>query len=110
MGEGKGRIYHHTGPVNTMYGLREGLAMVAEEGLENCWRRHRLAADTLQAGLSEMGLEMFVPDPKARLPTVNTIKVPKGVDWAAISGYCMKKIFVTWLRFLAGWAPPLERC
>jgi hypothetical protein len=42
------RIYHHTGPVNTMYGLREGLAMVAEEGLENCWRRHRLAADTLQ--------------------------------------------------------------
>ena len=49
-----------------MYGLREGLAMVAEEGLENCWRRHRLAADTLQAGLAELGLEMFVPDPKAR--------------------------------------------
>ena len=64
--EGKGRIYHHTGPVNTMYGLREGLAMVAEEGLENCWRRHRLAADTLQAGLADLGLEMFVPDPKAR--------------------------------------------
>merc|ERR1719348_2508938 len=37
----KGRIYHHTGPVNAMYGLREGLAMVAEEGLENVWRRHR---------------------------------------------------------------------
>ena len=64
--EGKGRIYHHTGPVNTMYGLREGLAVVAEEGLENCWRRHRHAADTLQAGLAELGLEMFVPDPKAR--------------------------------------------
>ena len=39
---------------------------VAEEGLENCWRRHRLAADTLQAGLADLGLEMFVPDPKAR--------------------------------------------
>ena len=49
-----------------MYGLREGLAVVAEEGLENCWRRHRHAADTLQAGLAELGLEMFVPDPKAR--------------------------------------------
>ena len=36
-----GRIYHHTGPVNAMYALREGLAIVAEEGLENCWRRHR---------------------------------------------------------------------
>merc|ERR1711981_1406264 len=60
--EGKSRIYHHTGPVNTMYGLREGLAMVAEEGLENCWRRHRLAADTLQSGLAELGLEMFGRD------------------------------------------------
>merc|ERR1719348_2256597 len=41
----KGRIYHHTGPVNSMYGLREGLALVAEEGLENVWRRHRVCAD-----------------------------------------------------------------
>ena len=109
--EGKGRIYHHTGPVNTMYGLREGLAMVAEEGLENCWRRHRLAADTLQAGLAELGLEMFVPDPKARyvvpnhpfplptlfhprLPTVNTIKIPEGIDFMAVCGHAMKNNLV----------------
>jgi len=92
--EGKGRIYHHTGPVNTMYGLREGLAMVAEEGLENCWRRHRLAADTLQAGIAELGLEMFVPDPKARLPTVNTIKIPEGIDAVAVCGHCMKNQLV----------------
>ena len=67
-----------------MYGLREGLAMVAEEGLENCWRRHRLAADTLQAGLAELGLEMFVPDPKARyvsplFPPSNTVP-PQAAD------------------------------
>jgi len=90
----KGRVYHHTGPVNSMYGLREGLAMVAEEGLENVWRRHRLCADHLQTGLREMGLEMFVPDPKARLPTVNTIKIPDGVNWQAVTGYCMKNHLV----------------
>lgn len=86
----KGRVYHHTGPVNSMYALREGLAIIAEEGLENCWRRHRLCADRLQDGLKEMGLEMFVPDAAARLPTVNTIKVPAGVDWKAVTDYCMK--------------------
>jgi len=90
----KGRVYHHTGPVNSMYGLREGLALVAEEGLENVWRRHRLCADHLQTGLREMGLEMFVPDPKARLPTVNTIKIPDGINWQAVTGYCMKNHLV----------------
>jgi len=92
--EGKGRIYHHTGPVNTMYGLREGLALVAEEGLENCWRRHRLAADHLQTGVRELGLEMFVEDPKSRLPTVNTIKVPEGIDFMAVCQHAMKNHLV----------------
>lgn len=87
---GKGRVYHHTGPVNTMYGLREGLAILSEEGLENCWRRHRLCADLLQEGVQKLGLEMFVSDPSARLPTVNTIKVPEGLDWKAVTEYCMK--------------------
>jgi alanine-glyoxylate transaminase/serine-glyoxylate transaminase/serine-pyruvate transaminase len=68
--------------------------MVAEEGLENCWRRHRLAADTLQSGLAELGLEMFVPDPKARLPTVNTIKIPEGIDFMAVCGHAMKNNLV----------------
>jgi len=90
----KGRVYHHTGPVNSMYGLREGLAIVAEEGLENCWRRHRVCADRLHEGIKDLGLEMFVEDPAARLPTVNTIKVPAGVDWKAVNDYCMKNNLV----------------
>lgn len=91
---GKGRVYHHTGPVNSMYALREGLALVAEEGLENCWIRHRLCAERLHTGLRDLGLELFVEDPAARLPTVTTIKVPAGVDWTAVSGYCMKNHLV----------------
>jgi alanine-glyoxylate transaminase/serine-glyoxylate transaminase/serine-pyruvate transaminase len=91
---GKGRVYHHTGPVNSMYALREGLAILAEEGLENCWRRHRVCADRLHEGLDQLGLQLFVTNPAARLPTVNTIKVPEGVDWKAVSDYCMQKHLV----------------
>lgn len=90
----RGRIYHHTGPVNAMYGLREGMAMVAEEGLENCWRRHRLCADRLHEGIEELGLEFFVSDPAKRLPTVTTIKVPEGVNFKAVTDYCMKNDLV----------------
>jgi len=91
---GKGRIYHHTGPVNAMYALREGLAIVSEEGLENCWRRHRMCANLLWEGLEELGLELFVEDVNKRLPTVTTIKVPEGISWSEVSGFCMKNDLV----------------
>jgi len=90
----KGRVYHHTGPVNAMYALREGLAAVSQEGLENCWRRHKLCADQLHSGLAQLGLELFVQDPNYRLPTVTTIKVPDGVNWQAVAGHCMKNHLV----------------
>ena len=48
--EGQGRMYHHTGPINLIYGLREGLAMIAEEGLEACNERHRQAGEQLHEG------------------------------------------------------------
>ncbi len=54
--EGQGRVYHHTGPVNQIYALREGLAMLAEEGLEQCWARHRRCAERLHKGWWQIGL------------------------------------------------------
>ena len=48
--EDKGHVYQHTGPINLMYGLREGLAILAEEGLEACWERHRMCAEKLHQG------------------------------------------------------------
>jgi len=89
--EGKGRVYHHTGPINLMYALREGLAILAEEGLEACWERHRMCAEKLHQGLKEIGLECFIAAPGARTPTVTTIKVPEGVDWKAVTVYAMEK-------------------
>eukprot|EP00887_Chlorella_sp_A99_P003976 scaffold11.g3976.t1 len=78
------RSYHHTGMVSMWYAMREALAIVAEEGLDNMWARHLACHKQLWEGLTALGLEPFVEKPEDRLVTVNTIKVPEGVDWAAL--------------------------
>ncbi|CAL1593225.1 unnamed protein product [Knipowitschia caucasica] len=84
------RVYHHTGPITAFYSLREGLAVLAEEGLENSWKRHESAAEYFHSGLESMGLKLFVKEKKARLPTVTTIVAPHGYDWKEITAYIMK--------------------
>ncbi|KAG1673233.1 hypothetical protein FOA52_013113 [Chlamydomonas sp. UWO 241] len=78
------RSYHHTGMVSMWYAMRESLALVSEEGLENMWARHTEMHHRLWAGLRSLGLEPFVKKDEDRLITVNTIKVPDGIDWAAV--------------------------
>jgi alanine-glyoxylate transaminase/serine-glyoxylate transaminase/serine-pyruvate transaminase len=82
-GQGGGRTYHHTAPVNAMYGLHEALLMVKEEGLEQSWEKHRTTHASLYENLSGLGLE-FVVDASYRLPQLNLVKVPEGVDEAAV--------------------------
>ena len=82
-GQGGGRTYHHTAPVNAMYGLHEALLMVKEEGLEQSWEKHRTMHASLYENLSGLGLE-FVVDASYRLPQLNLVKVPEGVDEAAV--------------------------
>jgi alanine-glyoxylate transaminase / serine-glyoxylate transaminase / serine-pyruvate transaminase len=81
-GEG-GRTYHHTAPVNALYGLYESLVMIEDEGLEVSWARHRLMHEALVAGLEAMGLEMHVA-PAYRLPQLNTVKIPEWADDKAV--------------------------
>eukprot|EP00897_Mesotaenium_endlicherianum_P010655 jgi/Mesen1/9618/ME000659S08981 len=85
------RKYHHTGMVSNTYALREALAMLAEEGVEEAWKRHNDAARQLWAGLHELGLELYVKEPSARLPTVTTVCVPAGVKWDAVTAYLLRK-------------------
>ena len=82
-GKGARRAYHHTAPVNAMYALHESLRMVHEEGLENAWERHRHNHEALKAGLEAMGLS-FVVDEAHRLPQLNAVSIPEGVDDAAV--------------------------
>lgn len=76
---GAERKYHHTAPVNMIYGLREALRIIAEEGLEARFARHRLNHRALVAGLEAMGLSMLVPEAE-RLPMLNSVRIPEGAD------------------------------
>jgi alanine-glyoxylate transaminase/serine-glyoxylate transaminase/serine-pyruvate transaminase len=78
---GGGRVYHHTAPINMTYALREALAIVVEEGLENRIERHRVAHLRLRAGLEKLGLTYV---PTHSLYTLNCIYVPDGKDEAAL--------------------------
>ena len=77
------RAYHHTAPINALYGLHEALVMLQEEELENAWERHQRNHLALRAGLEAMGLDFVVPEDE-RLPQLNAIAVPQGVDEAAV--------------------------
>jgi len=77
---GKERTYHHTPPISLIYGLREALRLVLEEGLEARWERHLHNQQALVAGLEAMGLDLFVANPAERLVTVTAVKIPSGVD------------------------------
>lgn len=84
------RRYHHTGPITSIYGIREGLARLVEEGLESSWKNHKKCVELLYEGVQNLGLELFVQDPAVRLPCVTAVKVPPGVNWKDVSDYCMK--------------------
>lgn len=80
---GSKRAYHHTAPVNAIYGLHESLLMLKEEGLENAWARHRRSHEALLSGLAGLGLEPRVKT-ACRLPQLNVVTVPGGVDDASV--------------------------
>ncbi len=82
-GGGAKRAYHHTAPVNALYSLHEALLMLQEEGLENAWARHRHHHLALRAGLEALGIR-FVVDEPYRLPQLNAVHVPEGVDDALV--------------------------
>lgn len=82
-GKGAKRAYHHTAPINALYGLHESLVMLQEEGIENAWARHQRNHAALRDGLEAMGLS-FVVEPEHRLPQLNAVRVPEGVDEAAV--------------------------
>jgi alanine-glyoxylate transaminase/serine-glyoxylate transaminase/serine-pyruvate transaminase len=87
---GSDRVYHHTAPVNMNFGMREALRLLAEEGLEAAWARHRSNAERLWAGLERLGLELHVSEP-LRLATLTTVRIPEGVDGKAFSRHLLDR-------------------
>ncbi|MCU8069201.1 pyridoxal-phosphate-dependent aminotransferase family protein [Shewanella sp. SM32] len=83
------RSYHHTAPVNALYALHESLRMLAAEGLENAWQRHHDMHLVLRAGLEKLGLNFVVAE-DSRLPQLNAVYIPAGVDDAAVRARLLK--------------------
>lgn len=82
-GEGQKRAYHHTAPINAIYALHEALLILQEEGLEAAWARHAKMHEALKAGLEALGLAFVVPEAE-RLPQLNAVRIPEGVDDARV--------------------------
>ena len=76
---GSDRVYHHTAPVNMNFAIREGLRLIAKEGLHSIWSRHKKNADILWKGLDDLGMELHVSK-EFRLPTLTTVKIPPAID------------------------------
>lgn len=88
---GSPRSYHHTMSSNMNYALREGLRLVAEEGLQARWQRHQATAQLLWDGLAELGLSCHVADPGLRIPSLTTVRVPDGVDAKDVAQRLLKE-------------------
>ncbi len=88
---GPERTYHHTPPVNMLFALHEALRLLNEEGMEAAWERHRRAHLSLVRGIEAMGMRMYVEDPAARAWTVNTIRIPDGIEDGQVRAKLMEQ-------------------
>lgn len=87
---GESRGYHHTMSSNMTYALREGLRLIAEEGLAERWQRHQETAQLFWDGLAGIDLTLHVPDAAHRIPSLTTVRVPDGVDAKAVAGRLLR--------------------
>lgn len=88
--------YHHTTCSSLLVALRESLAIIAEEGLENWQKKHEQGYRRLKEGLVRLGFEFFVKDEKKRLITVTSVTV-KDFDWMELINYAMKRLSISFL-------------
>ncbi len=85
---GTDRVYHHTAPINMLYGLHEALRLALLEGLPTRYERHRRHARALWAGLEALGLPLLVA-PGERLPPLTVVGIPGGVDEGALRAHLL---------------------
>jgi alanine-glyoxylate transaminase/serine-glyoxylate transaminase/serine-pyruvate transaminase len=100
--------YHHTAPILNIYALHEALRLVHAEGLEQRWRRHRVAGAYLQQGVQALGLELLA-EPHRQLAPLTAVRVPPGVDRAAVQSALLREEGIEVGGGLGAAAPPIWR-
>ena len=93
--------YHHTAPISMFYALREALAVIAEEGVQNRWDRHRRCHKMFVKAIEAMGLRMHVAEGH-RIWTLNTVVVPQGIDDAKVRSRMLNE---TGIEIVGGFGP-----
>jgi alanine-glyoxylate transaminase/serine-glyoxylate transaminase/serine-pyruvate transaminase len=73
-------FFPYTPPTLLMFGLRESLALLKEEGLDNVFARHARLAEATRRAVISWGLEILATDPREYSNTLTAIVVPEGVD------------------------------
>ncbi len=89
--EGQNRAYHHTAPVNMLYGLHAALEVVLDEGLPKVFARHKEMHELLVQKLGALGLEMLVKK-EDRLPMLNAVKIPARIIEAKTEASIRKRL------------------
>jgi len=87
--EGATRAYHHTAPINMLYALHAALECILDEGMASVFERHQQAHQQLKVGLAKLGIEFLVKE-EDRLPMLNAVTIPEGVDEAAVRTRLLK--------------------
>lgn len=88
---GNPRIYHHTISATLIYGLREALAELTEEGLTARWSRHASVAVKLREELLKRGFRLYVQNPRYQLSTIVSVVIPDGIDAKILSARAMER-------------------
>ena len=76
--------FPYTPAVTLLYGLRESLDMLLEEGLENVYARHHRLADACRAAVKAWNLDLCARDPASCSDTVSTVMTPAGINSSTI--------------------------
>ena len=87
---GSKRAYHHTAPINSLYALHAALQILEREGVVNAWQRHAENHELLRTELGQIGLE-FIVAPEYRLPQLNSVSIPEGMDDAAVRSHLLNE-------------------
>jgi alanine-glyoxylate transaminase / serine-glyoxylate transaminase / serine-pyruvate transaminase len=73
-------FFPYTPATNLLYGLREAIAMLLEEGLSNVFARHQRLADATRTAVKHWGLEVLCQEPQDFSPVLTAVLMPPGHD------------------------------